>query len=202
MWRCKDTKLNLSSYYLKPGFAYGGSCLPKEVRAFTHLAAQQGVDLPLVNSLGQSNESQIGAVMDLIRASGAQRVGILGLAFKAGTDDLRESPAIEIMARLLNLGIDVLAHDNCLSPQPCAIVSRPNASKRPYAGLNENLDAQLDEILLADPAEIVERCDVVLVTHDLPRYRDLLKNSPKPVVDVASLLEKTLRPRTYEGIGW
>ncbi|MCE5972565.1 UDP-glucose/GDP-mannose dehydrogenase family protein [Sinirhodobacter sp. WL0062] len=199
---CRDTKLNLSPYYLKPGFAYGGSCLPKEVRAFAHLAAQQGVELPLVNSLAKSNEAQIDAAMSLIRASGAHRVGILGLAFKPGTDDLRESPAVEIVTRLLDCGMDIVAHDHCLSPKPCAIAAKPARPKRPRVGLSDELDARLDGMLLADPAEVVKSCDIVFVTHDLPRYRDLLGDTRKLVIDVARLMDKTSRPHSYEGIGW
>ena len=91
----RDTKLNLSSYYLRPGFAYGGSCLPKEVRAVGHIAGRLGVDLPLVNALEQSNTTQIAEAVEMVEATGAKTVAVLGLAFKPGTDDLRESP-IEI----------------------------------------------------------------------------------------------------------
>jgi GDP-mannose 6-dehydrogenase len=108
---CQDTKLNLSPYYLKPGFAYGGSCLPKEVRAVAHIAKGAGVSLPLIEHLGTSNDEQIAQAVRMIAATGARRVCILGLAFKPGTDDLRESPILEVIAALREAGVSVTAHD-------------------------------------------------------------------------------------------
>ncbi|MEO1065586.1 MAG: UDP binding domain-containing protein, partial [Actinomycetota bacterium] len=113
----KDTKLNLSPYYLKPGFAFGGSCLPKEVRAVSHIAGTVGADLPLIQSLIPSNETHIAQAVEMVRATGARRVGVLGIAFKPGTDDLRESPVLEVIAALRAEGVEVVAHDPAIGPE-------------------------------------------------------------------------------------
>src|SRR6185436_5569395 len=109
---CKDHKLNLSSYYLKPGFAFGGSCLPKDVRALGHLAREKGLELPLLNSVLPSNKVQIDRALKIIERTGRKQIGILGLSFKAGTDDLRESPAVALVERLINNDFAVANYDS------------------------------------------------------------------------------------------
>jgi GDP-mannose 6-dehydrogenase len=108
---CQDKKLNISSAYLKPGFAFGGSCLPKDLRALAYSAKVQDLDLPILNAILPSNELQVARGLQLIMANGRKRVGILGFSFKEGTDDLRESPMIEIIERLTGKGYDVRIYD-------------------------------------------------------------------------------------------
>src|SRR5215469_14037620 len=108
---CQDRKLNISPAYLLPGFAFGGSCLPKDLRALAYQAKTQDMHLPILNSILPSNEMQIARGLNLITEKGNQRVGILGFSFKAGTDDLRESPLIEIIERLLGKGYDLRIYD-------------------------------------------------------------------------------------------
>lgn len=108
---CQDTKLNLSPAYLKPGFAYGGSCLPKDLRAMTWAARSRDVEVPLLSSLGQSNEAQIKNAIRLVLADGRKRVAVLGFAFKGGTDDLRESPMVTVIETLLGKGFDLRLFD-------------------------------------------------------------------------------------------
>jgi GDP-mannose 6-dehydrogenase len=107
----QDTKLNLSSYYLWPGFAFGGSCLPKDLRALTYRGRSADLSLPLLESVLPSNRSHINRAFDMIAGDGRKRVGISGLSFKAETDDLRESPAVELVERLIGKGFDVRIHD-------------------------------------------------------------------------------------------
>ena len=108
---CQDKKLNISSAYLKPGFAFGGSCLPKDLRALSYQAKMHDLELPILNSVLPSNEMQITRGVRLVMESGNSRIGILGFSFKAGTDDLRESPVIEVIERLIGKGYDLRIYD-------------------------------------------------------------------------------------------
>lgn len=113
---CLDEKLNLGPEYLRPGFAFGGSCLPKDVRALRHRARVLDLDLPIVNAIIASNEQHIARSFDMVVACGNRRVGVLGLSFKAGTDDLRESPLVDLVERLVGKGYEVRVHDRFVRP--------------------------------------------------------------------------------------
>ena len=113
-----DTKLNISPAYLRPGFAFGGSCLPKDVRALNHTARQNDLDLPVLANVLVSNETQVRRAVDIVMSLGRRKVGIFGLSFKSGTDDLRESPMVELAERLIGKGHDVRIYDAQRRPVP------------------------------------------------------------------------------------
>jgi GDP-mannose 6-dehydrogenase len=172
---CKDTKLNISSAYLRPGFAYGGSCLPKEVRSVVGLARGAGLDLPLITNIGASNERHIDDAVERIVATGARAVGILGLTFKAGTDDLRESPALTLISRLEERGIRVVAHD----PIICARIFRPReATQSPYPELRGiDLRRTIDDV--------VRDTEVLVMTQHAREYRVECARPRRPVIHLA-----------------
>ena len=166
----KDLKLNLSPYYLKPGFAFGGSCLPKEVRAVDHLAKEQGVELPLIQSLSATNRRHIQSAFDLLEGKAGKRIGFLGLTFKPATDDLRESPTLELMTMLMARDFAIKAYD-------------------PNLRFNDNLKGQIAYIRHAQPRQaklmdelehltvgsadqLVAECDVIVVSHATEEFRN------------------------------
>ena len=197
----QDTKLNLSPYYLKPGFAFGGSCLPKEVRAVAHIAREQGVDLPMIQSLGVSNQSHIEQALEMTRKTGAKKVGILGLAFKPGTDDLRESPILEVIAALNAEGVAVSIHDPAITPET------PLAGQLAYVrhgspGLQALVD-DLPAMMCADVSDVVAEAEALIVTHNNETYRDVVQNAgATPVIDVVRILKTPVANTQYNGIGW
>lgn len=197
----QDTKLNLSPYYLKPGFAFGGSCLPKEVRAVTHLAEELGVSVPLIGSLTQSNRTQVQAALDMVRATGARKVAVLGLAFKPGTDDLRESPILDVIAALADEGVEVVAHDAAVTPET-RIEAQLAYVEHAAPGL-KRLAPKLAGMLAANAEAAVAGADAVIVTHASDLYRKVVAPLAQPVIDVVRLFKaRAEQPAALCGIGW
>ncbi len=201
---CQDQKLNLSPYYLKPGFAYGGSCLPKEVRAVAHIAKSAGVSLPMIENLGTSNRAQIDEAIAMVRATGAKRVGVLGLAFKPGTDDLRESPILEVIAALREEGVEIIAHDPAIN-EDTNIEGQLGYVKHASAGLAA-LAGELRSFLVDDPSYVAERAEAIIVTRRNPFYEIITKvameHRKTPVIDVARAFKDVPDCPQYNGIGW
>lgn len=197
----RDRKLNISDYYLKPGFAYGGSCLPKEVRAVSHLAKAKGVDLPMIDSLGLTNRRHVEETIAAVRASGAQRVAVLGLAFKRGTDDLRESPVLEVMAALQLDGVELRAHDAAINAE--TDIAGQLAYVQHGSGGLKRLSARLSEILCDDLEHAVEGADAIIVAHRDPIYAQLVSqlNGPK-VFDLVRLFDVAPSSPNYDGVCW
>ena len=192
-----DTKLNISGAYLRPGFAFGGSCLPKDVRALTHTARQHDVELPVLANVLVSNEMQIRRVVDNILALGKRKVGIFGLAFKSGTDDLRESPMVELAERLLGKGCDVRIYD--------ANVALSNLLGANHSYLEERLP-HIHQFLTDDVDAVLQHGEVLIagtkdpgVVTAVDKVRD-----DQVVIDLVRLpgAEERRLKRGYIGIGW
>lgn len=197
----QDTKLNLSPYYLKPGFAYGGSCLPKEVRAVAHIAKAQGVDLPMIQSLAQSNATHIDEALDMVRATGAKTVGILGIAFKPGTDDLRESPVLEVIAALHLDGVRVLVHDPAITPDT-ALAGQLAYVRHGSPGL-QALATALPAMMRTDLDDVTAHANALVVTHANPIYHAaVMAAGTTPVIDLVRVSRTTPTAAAYNGIGW
>jgi len=190
-----DTKLNISPTYLRPGFAFGGSCLPKEVRAVRHLARMRDLSLPLIESLMPSNRNQIEEAVRLLEPFKGRCIGILGLAFKPGTDDLRESPALALIALLRRQGARIAAFDPNLSRASLEWLSHG------HAGVAEQ---NVTELLVADGDALMAACDVVVVTYKCEPFRKLVRGRPPHVhvLDLARLEKVPPAESTYAGIAW
>lgn len=197
----QDTKLNLSPYYLKPGFAYGGSCLPKEVRAVAHLAENAGVDLPLISNLANSNQEHINQAIRMVRATGSKKVGVLGLAFKPGTDDLRESPVLEVLAALQKENYEIRAYDEAINSETALLAQVPYI-KHASPGL-KSLVGNLPYFLCDDIEDVLANSDILLIAHDTPQYRQLAHRCTEHhIVDLARVSEPMPEQERYQGIAW
>lgn len=198
----KDTKLNLSPYYLRPGFAFGGSCLPKEVRAVAHIAAARGIELPLVNSLTVTNAKHIALAAELLEPFKGKRIGFLGVTFKPDTDDLRESPTLELMATLKTRGETIAAFDPNLHSAPS--LASQIAYVRHVSPHQAELMDTLEEIAMPTARDLIETCDVIVVSHATDEFRREIKARPAHVhvLDLARLFKELPVEATYQGIAW
>jgi GDP-mannose 6-dehydrogenase len=194
---CADRKLNISPAYLKPGFAFGGSCLPKDIRALTSEARRRGVELPILDGVLPSNRLQVEAARRKLLATGARRVGVLGLSFKPHTDDLRESPMISLIRDLWQDGLDVLVHDPDVKPEEML------GSNLEYL---ERQLPQIHQILRLDLNEVLEHAQAVIVGQKRPEFVSGLKelNGRVTIVDLVRMSEdpELLNKRDYQGISW
>jgi len=198
----KDTKLNLSPYYLKPGFAFGGSCLPKEVRAVSHLGRELGVELPLIDSLIPSNVSHIAQALKLLSPFSGKRFGFLGMAFKPGTDDLRESPMFDLMAALIGKGETVRGYD------PNVRMTEHTRGLLAYLKIaNPKLAPLVDafeSVRVERMSDLVDHCDVLVVGHATEEFRRAvtIRGKDVAVLDLARLFRRRQHEDTYQGIAW
>ena len=192
----RDTRLNLSAYYFKPGFAYGGSCLPKDVRALQQRARVLGVDLPVIDAIPRSNERQVDEAIHLIERFKRRRVGVLGLSFKAETDDLRESPILKVVGTLVGKGYSLLLHD-------------PNLDMEKVLGANrrfvEDEVPYLPERLRTDLGEVVRGSEVVVVANGAREYRGVgsMLGPGQVLVDLVHTVDPaTVVHGEYHGLVW
>jgi GDP-mannose 6-dehydrogenase len=192
-----DTKLNISPAYFRPGFAFGGSCLPKDVRALTHTARRHDVDIPLLGNLLPSNESQMRRAVDLVLATGRRNVGIFGLSFKPGTDDLRDSPMVELAERLIGKGFNVKIYDATV------VLSRLTGANRTY--IRQQLP-HIGDLLTDDVDAVLDHGDVLIAGSPEPRVVEAIARagSDRLIIDLVRLPNAGELRGTpnYQGIGW
>ena len=193
---CRDQKLNLSSYYLKPGFAFGGSCLPKDVRALQYRARELDVELPMISHILPSNQLQIQHALDQVLETGRRSIGLLGFSFKTGTDDLRESPMVILAEALLGKGLSLKIYDR-------------NVSTARLVGANkEYIETQIPHLssLLCDTiAEVVDGSEVIVVGNPDPEFVEAVGGCRKDqiVIDLVRLpIIPSLLEADYRGICW
>jgi GDP-mannose 6-dehydrogenase len=192
---CEDHALNISPAYLRPGFAFGGSCLPKDLRSLLHLARINGADLPLLAGALATNELVINEVVDRVVACGGHTVALFGLSFKTSTDDLRDSPNVELAERLIGKGFDVKIYDPVVNPARLVGANlRYVESKLPHLG----------RLLVQEPAEALCGADVAIVSDGNRAVLDALLMSPaRSVIDLSGRLGTEVESLPgYEGIGW
>ena len=192
---CKDTKLNLSPYYLKPGFAFGGSCLPKDLRALGYKARSLDLELPLLNSILPSNQRQIDRGYSMITAKGKRKIGVLGFSFKAGTDDLRESPIVEVIERLIGKGYDLRLYDKAVN------MAALTGANRDYV---LNHIPHISRIMQPSIDAVLAHAEVVVVGNAATEFRDAVKRVRRgvEVIDFVRVAEGKSRAGEYDGICW
>jgi GDP-mannose 6-dehydrogenase len=193
---CRDEKLNLSSYYMKPGFAFGGSCLPKDVRAMQYRAKEVDLDMPVIQSILGSNELQIRHAIDMVVETGRKRVGLLGFSFKAGTDDLRESPIVILAEALLGKGYSLCIYDRNVS------IARLVGANKEY--INQQIP-HLSSLLSDSIDELLEKSEVIIVGNGSPEFAEALRRTrpDQMVIDLFRLNVNPVEiPAQYTGICW
>lgn len=192
---CMDDKLNISKKYLMPGFAFGGSCLPKDLRALNYIARHRDVSLPLLASMLPSNQTLIDRTSQRIQKMGHKKVSILGLSFKRNTDDLRESPFVTLAEQLIGKGFELKIFDKNVS------VSKLIGSNQAFV---EQHLPHIDTLLLTDLEEVLEHGEIIVVCNFEPEYEAQLKqlDSKKVILDLTRLPESLRTAALYDGLSW
>ena len=192
---CQDKKLNISPAYLKPGFAFGGSCLPKDLRALSYSAKLQDLELPILNAILPSNELQVSRGLKLIMEKGRRRVGILGFSFKEGTDDLRESPMIEIIERLAGKGYDIRIYDRNVQ------IARLVGANRDFI---LNRIPHISRLMVDDIDSVLQHAETIVIGNKSPEFESV-PDRLKPgqcLVDFVRISNSGSHNGEYSGICW
>lgn len=192
---CKDEKLNISPRYLMPGFAFGGSCLPKDVRALSYKGRELDLELPLLNSLLRSNDEQVTRAFNEIMAHGRRKISIFGISFKSGTDDLRESPLVTLVERLLGKGMDILIYDRFVN------FARLYGANRDHI---LNVIPHISSILVDDFDRVAAHGDVLIVGNADPEFESLpaRMRPDQRLYDLVRLKNVNELEDRYEGVNW
>lgn len=192
---CQDTKLNLSPYYMKPGFAFGGSCLPKDVRALNYKAKALDLNLPIISSIMENNQKQIDRGFEMITRQGNRKITFLGFSFKAGTDDLRESPIVELIERLIGKGYDLKLYDK-------------NVSLAKLVGANKDyiLTAipHISKLMVDNLEAAVSHGETIVIGNRDEQFQSILPRlaAGKVMVDLVRITEQRSEEGRYDGICW
>ena len=192
---CQDKKLNISPAYLLPGFAFGGSCLPKDLRALTYKARATDLLLPILGSILPSNEAQISRGLQLIMEKGQKKIGILGFSFKAGTDDLRESPMIEVIERLLGKGYELCIYDK-------------NVNIASLVGANRdfilNRIPHISRLMVDSVEAVLDFAQTIVIGNKDPDFRNVPEKvrDGQSIVDFVRITDRRSDNGTYDGICW
>lgn len=192
---CQDSRLNISCAYLKPGFAFGGSCLPKDLRALLYRAKDRDVDCPMLSAALRSNQQQIERAVRMVESTGRKKIGILGLAFKASTDDVRESPVVTLVETLVGRGYQVCVFDDTVDP------------KRLVGANRLFLERELPHIAsLMRPSidHVVSEAEVVVVANSSSAFRNVGNaiREDQMLIDLAGTARNGHRAERYDGINW
>jgi GDP-mannose 6-dehydrogenase len=192
---CKDKKLNLSSYYLKPGFAFGGSCLPKDLRSITYFGKHQDLELPVLNSIMRSNQIMIDSAIHLVQSKGCRKIGVLGFAFKAGTDDLRESPVVTLIESLLGKGYKIKIYDKNVS-----LGRLRGANKKFIEERIPHIAALIEDNL----EEVLTFSELIIVGNKSEEFKEIQKHTKKGqyIIDLVRMTKNHYKNSRYEGICW
>ena len=192
---CEDRKLNLSPAYLKPGFAFGGSCLPKDLRALSYQAKRLDLESPVLNAILTSNSAQVRLGFQLITGLGKKRIGFLGMAFKPDTDDMRESPLVEVIETLIGKGYVVRIYDRNVA------TSRLIGANRRFI---EERIPHLSSLLVEETTTLIADAEVIVVGYQSPEFVEALQQlrPDQTVVDLARLATHVRTPANYIGICW
>src|SRR5512140_589261 len=192
---CQDTKLNLSPYYLKPGFAFGGSCLPKDVRALAYKAKTMDVSVPIINAILPSNQEQIERGIRSVIEKGSKKIGILGFSFKAGTDDLRESPIVELVERLIGKGYDLRVYDSNVR------MASIHGANREYI---LNHIPHISKLMVGSVQEVLDHAGTIVIGNGSPEFRDIPQRlrEDQQIVDLVRITDTRSVAGVYDGICW
>jgi GDP-mannose 6-dehydrogenase len=192
---CRDSKLNLSACYLRPGFAFGGSCLPKDLRALTYQARSRDVSTPLLNSLMFSNREQIEHGLAMVLGARRKRVGVLGFSFKAGTDDLRESPLVEVIERLIGKGFDLRLYDRNVN------LAKLTGANREY--IMKSIP-HISRLMVASIEQVLDHADVVVIGNADEEFGGIVERLRRDqlVIDWVRIRQIEERHAHYDGICW
>jgi GDP-mannose 6-dehydrogenase len=192
---CEDRKLNLSPYYLKPGFAFGGSCLPKDLRAIKYKAKELDIETPVLSAILSSNTQQVERAVEMVVRTGKKRIGVLGFSFKAGTDDLRESPLVTLIESLLGKGYKLSIYDRDVS------LAKLFGANKEYI---EREIPHISDLMQTSVAEVIESSDVIVIGNKAEEFR-AIEESLRPdqiVIDLVRLFESGTAKGIYDGICW